>query len=209
MKGLKSHWDILKLAIDFLLAFEVCVTLFPTRQQRSTFLCKDVTKTKGKLDLRERLYVDDVDESEEEGQSVLNPGHIRQQRALWKYFHHWMRKNDPSDLAYTKPKLKGCFDKFTFDVFSLTLKAVQRQNDAAHQHVGVHQRAVDLSQESLELIKEVKVTTIYNTFLNEKQENTSPQNTLWRKQEKKTFLQSKTHQTVLSCSTDSADVFIM
>jgi len=40
---------------------------------------------------------------------------------------------------------------FTFDVFSLALEAVQREDDAAHQHVGVHQRTVDLRHEGLEL----------------------------------------------------------
>lgn len=64
---------------------------------------------KGKWDLRERLYVDDVDESEEEGQSVLHPGHVWQQRALRKYFHHWMRKDGPSGIIYTKPRIKMPF----------------------------------------------------------------------------------------------------
>ena len=39
----------------------------------------------------------------------------------------------------------------TFDVFCLVLEAVQGEDDAAHQHVGVHQGAVDLGQEGLEL----------------------------------------------------------
>lgn len=42
-----------------------------------------------KQDLCERLYVDDVDQSKEEGQPVLNSGHVRQQAALRKYLDHW------------------------------------------------------------------------------------------------------------------------
>lgn len=41
-----------------------------------------------KQDLCECLYVDDVDQSEKEGQSVLHSGHVRQQAALRKYLHH-------------------------------------------------------------------------------------------------------------------------
>lgn len=44
---------------------------------------------KMKQDLCERLYVDDVDQSKEEGQPVLNSGHVRQQAALRKYLDHW------------------------------------------------------------------------------------------------------------------------
>lgn len=42
-----------------------------------------------KQDLCECLNVDDVDQSEEEGQPVLNSGHVGQQAALRKYLHHW------------------------------------------------------------------------------------------------------------------------
>ena len=41
--------------------------------------------------------------------------------------------------------------RITFDVFRLVLEAVQGEDDTAHQHVGVHQGAVDLGQEGLEL----------------------------------------------------------
>lgn len=39
----------------------------------------------------------------------------------------------------------------TFDVLGLALKAVQGEDDAAYQHVRVHQRAVDLCQKGLKL----------------------------------------------------------
>lgn len=41
--------------------------------------------------------------------------------------------------------------RITFDVLSLALKAVQREDDAAYQHIRVHQRAVDLRQKGLKL----------------------------------------------------------
>lgn len=46
-------------------------------------------QVKMKQDLRERLHVDDVDQSEKEGQPVLNSGHVGQQAALRKHLHHW------------------------------------------------------------------------------------------------------------------------
>lgn len=39
----------------------------------------------------------------------------------------------------------------TFHVLRLPFEAVQGQNDAAYQHVGVHERAVDLVQKHLKL----------------------------------------------------------
>lgn len=44
---------------------------------------------KKKKDLRQRLDVDDVDQSEEEGKPVLHSGHVGEQAALRKYLHHW------------------------------------------------------------------------------------------------------------------------
>lgn len=41
-----------------------------------------------KRDLRESLYVDDVNQSEEEGQPVLNSSHVGQKAALRKYLYH-------------------------------------------------------------------------------------------------------------------------
>lgn len=40
-------------------------------------------------DLRQRLDVDDVDQSEQEGKPVLNPGHVGEQAALGQNLHHW------------------------------------------------------------------------------------------------------------------------
>lgn len=50
-------------------------------------------------DLRQRLDVDDVDQSEKEGEPVLNSGHVGEQAALRKHLHHWkkatfLRKTD-------------------------------------------------------------------------------------------------------------------
>lgn len=39
-------------------------------------------RTIRKADLRERLHVNDVDESEKEGQPVLHSGHVGQQAAF-------------------------------------------------------------------------------------------------------------------------------
>lgn len=47
-----------------------------------------VTKVKMRHYLCECLHVDNVDQPEEEGQSVLNSGHVGQQAALRKYLHH-------------------------------------------------------------------------------------------------------------------------
>lgn len=41
--------------------------------------------------------------------------------------------------------------RLTFHVLCLALEAVEGQDDAAHQHVGVHQGTVDLGHEGLEL----------------------------------------------------------
>ena len=44
---------------------------------------------RGRTDLCERLDVDDVDQSEEEGEPVLHSGHVGQQAALRQDLHHW------------------------------------------------------------------------------------------------------------------------
>lgn len=46
-----------------------------------------------KQDLCECLHVDDIDQSEKEGQPVLHSGHVRQQAALRKNLHHCGEKN--------------------------------------------------------------------------------------------------------------------
>lgn len=51
------------------------------------------TAAKANPHLRKCLYVDDVDESEEEGQSVFNSGNVGQQAALRKHLHNWGQKN--------------------------------------------------------------------------------------------------------------------
>ena len=58
-------------------------------------------KVKMKWDLCERLYVDDVDQSEKEGQPVLHSRHVGQQAALRKYFHHWEKDTTPKLILMT------------------------------------------------------------------------------------------------------------
>lgn len=41
--------------------------------------------------------------------------------------------------------------KFTFHIFRLALKSIKREDNTTDKHVGVHQRAVDLGEEHLEL----------------------------------------------------------
>lgn len=47
---------------------------------------------KMRQDLRECLHIDDVDESEEERQSVFNSGHVGQEATLWQHLHRWGNK---------------------------------------------------------------------------------------------------------------------
>lgn len=49
-----------------------------------------------KQDLCESLYVDDVDQSEEEGQPVLDSSHVGQKAALRKYLYDCERKKKNS-----------------------------------------------------------------------------------------------------------------
>lgn len=58
-------------------------------------------------DLCERLDVDDVDQSEEERQSVLNSGHVGQKAALRKYLHHWEQKHNKKKEPVVKGLLEG------------------------------------------------------------------------------------------------------
>lgn len=46
-----------------------------------------------KSHLCECLHVDDVDQPEKEGKSVLHSGHVGQQAAFRKYLHHWWKYN--------------------------------------------------------------------------------------------------------------------
>lgn len=41
--------------------------------------------------------------------------------------------------------------EFTFHIFRLALKSIKREDNTTDKHVGVHQRAVDLGEEHLEL----------------------------------------------------------
>ena len=68
-------------------------------------------KVKMKWDLCERLYVDDVDQSEKEGQPVLHSRHVGQQAALRKYFHHWEKDTTPK-LIFNDLFLENHFQLF-------------------------------------------------------------------------------------------------
>lgn len=54
-------------------------------------------EVKRAADLCERLHVDDVDESEKEGQPVLHSGHVGQQAAFREYLHHWGSTHTDTD----------------------------------------------------------------------------------------------------------------
>lgn len=56
-----------------------------------------------KQDLRECLYVDDVDQTEKEGQPVLHSGHVGQQAALRKYLYHWEEIHSMTNVSQRKP----------------------------------------------------------------------------------------------------------
>lgn len=65
-------------------------------------------------DLRQRLDVDDVDQSEQEGEPVLHPGHVGEQAALGEHLHHcktlmFLRKKKPR-LVITTPIQRRGFD---------------------------------------------------------------------------------------------------
>lgn len=53
--------------------------------------------------------------------------------------------------------------EFTFHVLRLAFESIQRENNAADEHVGVHQRAVDLVEEHLELKETRSLTSEHRT----------------------------------------------
>lgn len=70
-------WDYIKIALNLFVS-----------------LVDPCGKVRMKWDLCECLHVDDVDQSEKEGQPVLHSRHVGQQAALRKYFHHWEKRHD-------------------------------------------------------------------------------------------------------------------
>jgi len=56
--------------------------------------------------------------------------------------------------------------KFTFHILCLALKSIKREDNTANKHVGVHQRAVDLGEEHLELRKAHCLTKDKQRLLN-------------------------------------------
>lgn len=56
--------------------------------------------------------------------------------------------------------------EFTFHIFCLALKSIKGEDNTADKHVGVHQRAVDLGEEHLELRKAHCLTKDKQTLLN-------------------------------------------